>query len=265
MTILDRLRRMETCARCATGDCDTGRDAPVDCGCCSEYVGIWRDEKEVENSVDLSSVKIYIPADELWIFYIQNEERCESEMVLIAENAETGYAVYLTVEDGCVVLSVCKGEDEPEYEEYVLNNDDCMNTAKKLFMRYLIPISIVDGKAVIANDLPDDLDDSEMGPSLQDAEDEMYERNDELDLAMKDFLSVVLQEPDIDRLIENYSQGFIDEVLDSVLTLLANEYSCEIYRPMFMEDEDTGCQVYVQFPYNPEEGGEESEDGEDDD
>lgn len=264
MTMLEKFNRMETCARCTTGDCEIGRDAPVDCGCCSGYVGVWSEDREVNNRVDLSGVKIYVPADELWIFYIQNEDRCKKEMVLIAENTDTKYEVYLTVEDDVVMLSVCRGEDEPEYEEYVLNNDDCTKTAKKLFMRYLIPISIVDGKAVIPGELPEDQDDNTMGPSRQDIEDEMYEREDELDLAMKDFLSVVLQEPDIDLLIANHTQGFVDEVLDNVLSLLAIEFCCEIYRPMFIEDEETGCEIYTQFPYEKKDSDVDSEGGGDD-
>lgn len=263
MTILDRLHRMETCARCATGDCEIGRDAPVDCGCCSEYVGIWREDKEVRSNVDLSGVKVYIPVDELWIFYLQNEERCKNEMILVAENTETGYAIYVTEEDGHFVISVCKDEEDPEYDEYVLNNEDCENTAKKLFLNYLVPVSVSNDKAVVSNDSFDDPDDDSPEPTRQDLEDEVYEREDELDIAMKDFLATVLQEPDIDRLVESYSQGFVDGVLDCILQTLAQEYGCEIYRPMFIEDEETGCEIYTQFPYNDENDDAEVKGGED--
>lgn len=89
----------------------------------------------------------------------------------------------------------------------------------------------------------------------------MYEREDELDLAIKDFLAVALQEPDSDRVVANYEQSFIDEVLDDFLRILAKDYCCEIFRPMFIEDAETGCEVYTQFPYESEADESEGGDG----
>lgn len=258
MTVLEKRERMESCAHCMTGDCALGYDAPLNCGCCTEYVSIWHEDKEVYDSVDVSNVKIYVPVAELWSFYLQNIGRCRKEMVLIAENTDTEYAVYMTDDDGTLMFSVCKGDDQPEYEEYALNDDDCVSTAKKMMLRYLIPVSFVDGRVVMPDNLPEGLEDEddELGLTRQDMEDEMYEREDELDLAIKDFLATVLQEPDTDRLIANYQQDFIDEVLDDFLRILAKDYCCEIFRPMFIEDAETKCEIYTQFPY---EG--ESEDG----
>lgn len=261
MTVLEKLERMETCAYCMTGDCALGYDAPLNCGYCTEYISIWRENEEVDENVDASNVKIYVPVDELWSFYLQNSDRCKKEMVLIAENTDTGYAVYVTDEDGTLMFSVCKGDESPEYEEYALNAEDCASTAKKMMLRYLIPFSIVNGRTVMPDNLPDGLDDDdgELALSRQDMEDEMYEREDELDLAIKDFLAVVLQEPDSDRLVANYQQSFIDEVLNDFLSILAKDYCCEIFRPMFIEDTETGCELYTQFPYeednNDSEGG----------
>lgn len=255
MTVLEKLERMETCAHCITGDCALGYDAPLNCGCCTEYISIRHENKEVGSDMDASNVKIYIPATELWSFYLKNSDRCEKEMVLIAENTDTEYAVYVTDEDGTMMLSVCKGDESPEYEEYALNAEDCVNTAKKMMLRYLIPVTFVNGRVVMPDNLPEGLedDDGELSLSRQDMEDEMYEREDELDLAMKDFLAAVLQEPDSDRLLANYQQDFIDEVLDDFLRILAKDYCCEIFRPMFIEDEETGCEIYTQFPYENEE------------
>lgn len=85
---------------------------------------------------DFDSLNICIPVNELWGFYTQNKKRCAEEMILIAENTDTKYAVYLTDEDGTAMLSVCKGDDEPEYEEYAMDADDMESLAKKLLMRY---------------------------------------------------------------------------------------------------------------------------------
>ena len=92
----------------------------------------------------------------------------------------------------------------------------------------------------------------------------MYEWEDELDLAITDFLAVVLQEPDSDRVAANYEQSFIDEVLDDFLRILAKDYCCEIFRPMFIEDAETGSEIYTQFPYEGEADESEAEGGDGD-
>lgn len=210
-------------------------------------------------------MKIYIPATEVWSFYLQNSYRCKKEMVLIAENTDTEYAVYITDEDDALMLSVCKGDKSPEYEEYALNAEDCANITKKMMLRYLIPFAIVNGRTVLPDNLPKGLeDDGELSFSRRDMEDEMYEREDELDLAIKDFLTVVLQESDSDRLLANYQQDFIDEVLDEFLRILAKDYCCEIFRPMFIGDTETGCEIYTQFPYENEGSESDSEGGDGD-
>lgn len=58
------------------------------------------------------SAKIHIPADEVWSFFFKNKERCTEEMVEIASNDETKYAVYLTEDEGYPMLSVCHGDDD---------------------------------------------------------------------------------------------------------------------------------------------------------
>lgn len=252
MTIDESLKWMESCAGCIDEECVFGGDVPLNCGqFCPNYDPKYIVGEEEENE-DVSSIEIYVPASEVWSFYLQNNDRCMEEMILIAENTSTGYAVYITDQDGFPFFSVCKGDDYPEHDEYAINDEDCEKTAKKLFLRYLVPVSVINGMEVIQGKLPDGLADEDEDEELsrQDMEDAMYERDDELDLAMKDFLAVVLQEPDTERLVANYHQSFIDEALDEILQLLAKEYCCEIYRPVFIEDPDTGCEVYTEYPYD---------------
>lgn len=184
-------------------------------------------------------------------------------MVLIAENTETGYAVYMTDDDGTLMFSVCKGDKEPEYEEYVMDDGDCEKTAKKLFMRYLIPFTVIDGKAVVSGGAVEDTDDAELSLSRQDMEDEIYEREDALDFAIKDFLAVVLQEPDGETVSVEFGEAFIQEVLHHILEYLTNDHCIKIFRPMFFTDDDTGSEIYSQFPYEEytfSEGGNSKED-----
>ena len=65
-----------------------------------------------------------------------------------------------------------------------------------------------------------------------DMEDAMYERNDELSLAMADFLAIALQEGDNDgtNILEAYGYEVVDEILDGFLKELSEDYGFHIYR-----------------------------------
>lgn len=250
MTNEERFERMMSCAYNPPGGflCQMDGYPPFDCGFCEDYISV--EEKEAEDDMnDAKGVNIYVPANELWGFYEQNKKRCQDEMVLVAENTNTNYAVYMTDDDGTLMFSVCRGEDAPEYEEYVMDSDDCEVSAKKLFLRYLVPFTVVDGKAVISGDSTDDPDEDDASLSRQDMEDEIYRRDDELDIAIKEFLAVVLEEKDGESVALEHGEGFVSEVLHHILEYLTNEHCIQIYRPMFFSDDDTGCEVYSEFPY----------------
>lgn len=266
MTDEEKIGRMINCAYNPPGGflCQMGGYPPFDCGFCEDYIDATKGNEEVEDDMSgLENVQVFVPANELWGFYTQNKKRCQEEMVLIAENTETGYAVYMTDDDGTLMFSVCKGDKEPEYEEYVMDDGDCEKTAKKLFMRYLIPFTVIDGKAVVSGGAVEDADDAELSLSRQDMEDEIYEREDALDFAIKDFLAVVLQEPDGETVSVEFGEAFIQEVLHHILEYLTNDHCIKIFRPMFFTDDDTGSEIYSQFPYEEytfSEGGNSKED-----
>ena len=137
-------------------------------------------------------VHIHIPADAVWGFFQESRKRLNKEMVLIAENTDTEYAVYLTEENDLPVLAVAKGDEKTEYKEHCVSEDDCTTVAKKFYTRYLFPVMITDGK-YIPEDVPDETEE-DGDETWMDMEDTMYERNDELCLAMADFLAIALQE-----------------------------------------------------------------------
>ena len=99
------------------------------------------------------SVKIYISTDDVWSFFQKNTHRLSEEMVVIAENVDTEYAVYLTEEDGFPLFVVCRGDNDAEYSERVINQVDCEEAAKRCYMRYLYPLTIEHDKALLNNDI----------------------------------------------------------------------------------------------------------------
>lgn len=201
--------------------------------------------------VIIVGVHIYVAANTAWSFFQNNKGRLSKEMVVIAENTDTQYAVYLTEDNASPLLSVCKGDAKPEYEECVLTETGCNEAAKRLYTQYLFPVMIVDKKKC-SSETQEESEDL----TRQDMEDAQYEREDELTLALCDFLSVVLQESEDDspEIADAYGTGFISDVLDHFLEYLALEQCLPIYRPMIITDEETGCEVYTEFPYEDDAG-----------
>ena len=87
-------------------------------------------------------VKVYVPAGDVWSFFQSNIDRLKNEMVAIAENEDTKYAVYLTEDKGYPSFSVCKGNSKAEYEEGAISESDCTETVKRCYVRFLFPIVI---------------------------------------------------------------------------------------------------------------------------
>lgn len=195
-------------------------------------------------------VNIHVPADEVWSFFQKNKDRLKEEMVAIAENDDTDYAVYLTEDYGYPTFFVCKGDADPEYEEGAISADDCSKTAEKCYSQYLFPVFVNSQKSILGGD-NEAVEEEE--DNVQEVQDIMYEREDELRMALCDFLQVVLlddeENPDIES---TYGSAMIDEILDHFLEYLGFEHSLPVYRPMFVADEDTGCEVYTEFPYDME-------------
>ena len=211
-------------------------------------------------------VNIHIPADEVWSFFQKNKDRCSKEMIAIAENTDTEYAVYLTEENGYPSFSVCKGDDEPEYEEGAISENDCADTAKRCFLKHLFPVIVTNERAIPSSVLDDEEDDEDEFGTLQDMEDTIYEREDELRLAMCDFLQVVLREGDDGvEIMDTYGSGLVDEILDHVLEYIATECCLDVYRPTLITDEETGCEMYTEYPYDPDAPFEEMYEGIEDD
>ncbi len=198
-------------------------------------------------------VQIYIPADDVWSFFQSNIDRLKEEMVIIAENEDTEYTVYLTEDKGYPSFAVCKGDSKPEYEEGAISETDCTETAKRCFVRYLFPV-VVNYEKGYPKGVWDDDDDIEAEEDLtkQDMQDRVYEREDELQLALCDFLAVALNlDGDPVELIEGeYGMPLINDILDYFLEYLGFEHCLEIYRPMFLTDDETGSEIYTEYPYD---------------
>lgn len=205
------------------------------------------------------SVKIYVPTGDVWSFFQSNIERLQNEMVVIAENDDTEYAVYLTEDKGYPSFSVCKGEGKAEYEEGAISEHDCEDTAKRCYVKYLLPVVVTNEKG-FPKSSPTKFEEED-DTTHQDRMDNIYVREDELRLAMCDFLKVALSlECDPAEILTECGSELVTDVLDSVLEYIGMELCLEVYRPMFVTDADTGCEIYTEYPYDGKTIANEEED-----
>lgn len=195
-------------------------------------------------------VQIYIPADDVWSFFQSNIDRLKKEMVVIAENENTKYAVYLTEDKGYPSFAVCKDDEKLEYEEGAISETDCAETAKRCFARYLFPVVVDNPRGISKNTWYEDEEEEVL--TERDMQDIIYEREDELQLALCDFLSVALNlDGDPVELVEDEcGMPLVNEILDHFLEYLGVDQHLEIYRPMFLIDDETGCEIYTGYPYD---------------
>lgn len=195
-------------------------------------------------------IHIYVPAEDVWSYFQQNRKELEKEMVAVAENEYTSYAVYLTEDQGLPMFFVCKGECDPEYEEGAVTKNDCIKTMQRLVARYLLPVMVVDEELEGESEEPEDNEEDSYILTRQDAEDEQYAREDELRFALCDFLGTALQIGDGSDFLNEFGEDAVSEILEDILERLALDYGFEIYRPTVTYDEDIGADVFVEYPYN---------------
>lgn len=194
------------------------------------------------------SVIIHIEPENIWEFFQKNKKRLKKEMVLIAENEETEYAVYLSEDEGLPLFSVCKGDDEPEYEEGAVNEKDCTETAKQCCVKYLLPVTVHSTKKYSGAWYDDDTEFS----SKNAQEDIIEAREWELLFAMADFIRTATNDDscsDGSDYVDTYGADEILEILDEVLINLADR-GFPVYRPTMVDDDTTGKEVFVEYPYN---------------
>lgn len=194
-------------------------------------------------------VDIYVPSGQVWDFFTKNRPRLRKEMVCIAENKDTGYAVYLTEDFEHPTFYICKDNHKPEFEEYAYHQSDCTEVASRLYAHYLLPEEVND-EIDPDNTLFQQSCEYETVLS-RDVQDEIYEREDALSLALCDFLSVVLRrECDPADVVKEHGADTFGDIMNSVLKLLSTQYNLEIYRPMMIDDSETGLNLYTEYPYD---------------
>ena len=124
------------------------------------------------------------------------------------------------------------------YREEILNEKDAKRTADRIYEEYL---SI---KAIeTVTEAEDD------GTVYVDDEDEdnqvlINEREDDLDAAVMEFVNIVS-----DTGCYNIKDEVLDDLKEHFLEYMHKTWGIGIYRPMYLEDVDTGEEYFTEYPY----------------
>ena len=197
------------------------------------------------------SLKVYMTPKSVYTFFLENKRHLSENAILLMENEDTKYKIYLTEQDDFPYICVCKGDGQFEFKEYATDAKDCVDTIKQAFETYLRPVTVITD-IIHEPEEEDDDDDVDMDEAAK--QDEAYIRDSELTDALCDFLAVLTQENganvDGTEILDDYGFDLLDCILGEICVMLANEYDIAIYRPMFVTDSDNGAEVFVEYPYN---------------
>lgn len=180
--------------------------------------------------------KIILQPDEVWDYFVEHEEECDECMFEIASCSEYGTAVYLSRSSkgiGCITV---EADDQEVYNEEIIDGRDAKKTVQKVYDDYL-----TDKVIEILSDFEPQEDDT-----LQDQEDEIAMREEELDNFIWDFVMGVFGG-------ETYADfdctgEVLDDLKDHFLEYMYRKHGFDIYRPMVLEDED-GTEFFEEYPY----------------
>lgn len=174
--------------------------------------------------------KQFIDTDLISEFFTLNRDRLEDETAILCESNDGKRQIGLTCKGGYPTLIVLIDGMEEHSEQYL-------------------------SQWSIESQLPD-LCDQYLSDEAErdDQELEILEREDEINQALADFLTVVLEEDfDISRLYTSDGADFVDEIME----LLAINHGFTVRRPMFIVDSDSGEEVFTEYPYDEYDFGED--------
>lgn len=176
--------------------------------------------------------KIYLEPSEVWQYYKNHTHELKDGMKLAARNQEYDTEIYITEAGGLLTASVYLENQELDSEE-MLNASDTESSMKRLYEKYITKAEeFVKEYAARCG--------------IEDEEDLIDERELELDDAAYDFLVAILGEA-FDTSSKE-TQEVLEDVKDCICPMLYAKHGIEVYRPMYIADED-GNEEFCLYPY----------------
>ena len=167
--------------------------------------------------------RIDVESSEIWDYSLEHEDELSKNQHLMAENDDYGMEVWLTMANGSPELIVeCDGNEI--YREDIFNEKDATMTDSE------------DKTVYIEDESEDEYDDEQM---LID------EREEEIDAAVRDLVNIVS-----DTGCYNLTDEAVDDLKEHFLEYMHRKLGISIYRPMYLEDADTGEDYFTEYPYD---------------
>lgn len=192
--------------------------------------------------------RILIQADQAWEYFNDYKEEFATGMHEIAWNDRFGIHIYMTKNDEETLQIIVARDQEEIYNELCYNENDCFTTISNVYEDYLTGKKLGFELQEFEDEDEDDFDDGECyssynEPPFIDREDEIYDRELELDISVCTFIDDVSDEG-----TQFLSDEQLDEIKDHFLEFLARKYDLHVRRPMYLEAED-GEEFFTRYPY----------------
>lgn len=182
----------------------------------------------------IEDIEVYVTPNNIWDYFYDNLMDMETHTVIIARNKKTGCDICLTSLDGVPDIEVYMG-DEQICSQSCISPDDAKEELTQIYSEFLLNAS----KSIDYHEYFD--------VDMQELQDEIDLREEDLMIAFHDFMEVVF-ERDLEMLYCEGIDSDLKSMLDEFLEMIACKYGYPVYRPMFFEDDD-GEMDYVEYPY----------------
>lgn len=179
---------------------------------------------------------IIVQSSEVWGLFQREREVLATHQMKIGENPEFGAEVFLE-ESGGKPNIVAYLDDEEVYSELCVSESDCKTTVQKFYDEYLT-------EKVLNRYFGEE---EEYDYTHFEEQSEIDDREAELDMAVEDFLGVVLEDFSLDDVVD-VSDEICEDIKEHFLEYLARKWCLHIRRPMYLEDED-GEEFFEEYPY----------------
>lgn len=185
--------------------------------------------------------RIDVEPSEIWEYSLDHEDELLTTQHLMAKNDDYGTEIWLTMVSGSPELIVeCDGSEI--YREDIFNERDAKKTAERLYDEYLsikaieTMIDAEDNTVYVEDDPEEEYDDEQML---------INEREEEIDAAVRDLVNIVS-----DTGCYNLTDEAVDNLKEHFLEYMYRKWGISIYRPMYLEDDDTGEDYFTEYPYD---------------
>lgn len=179
------------------------------------------------------NVKIILKPEDVWQYYVDHTDELREHMKLIAFSPDFDTEIQIS-EDGDLLTAHVYLNDQEIAAEEMINAFDTKSSIEKMYKEYIY-------------NAEEFVEQWKLQQGEDEEEDLIETRELELDDAAYEFLVSILGEAfDVHS---KETQEILEDVKDCVLPMLYEKHGIEVYRPMYIAD-DNGNEEFCLYPYS---------------